>query len=219
MSSNSRRIEKHLLPSTTDGICALLRDVLSQGRVQRIELDVDDTFVRVVREVEDHELAEDEVSWDGALRNVSTMVEYNNENSSWAYTIADMFLLCQQDRLRAIAWVIGAGEDNLLRRWLEIDRRNLPITSPIRELYGLPVYTVRSLPEETLILCCSKYAGAEPSEITLAIKTAMEVRDAAHHEVTYRGGTDPKECADSDVVLALSPRGLRSVAWEEKGKP
>lgn len=217
MSNNSKRTERHLLPSTTDGICALIRDVLNQGRVQRLELDVDDSFVRVVREVEDHELGEDDVTWDGALRNVPTMMEYSCEGAAWAQTITDMFLLCQQEGLRAVAWVVGPGE--LLGKWLEIEERDLPVTLPIRSLYGLPVYTVRSLPEETLILCCSKYTGAAPSEVTLAIKTAIEVNHAANNEVAHRGGVDPRERSDSDGVLALSPRGLRRVAWSKESQP
>lgn len=219
MSNSSRKIEKHLLPQTTEGICALLRDILDNGRVQRVEMDVEDAFLRVVREVEDHELAEDEVTWDGALRNVSVMMEYSNEEAMWAQVLADMFLLAQQERLRAIAWVVGAGEEDLLSRWLEIEKRSLPVTPPIRELCGLPVHVVRSLPEETLILCCSKYTGAEPSEITWAIKTAMEIRDETYHETTYRSGSDSGERSDSDVVLALSPRGLKRVAWHEESEP
>jgi hypothetical protein len=184
-----------------------------------VELDVNDAFIRVVREVEDHELGEDEVTWDGALRNVPTMLEYSSEGAPWAQVITDMFLLCQQERLRAVAWVVGVGEEDLLGQWLEIEKRDLPVTLPIRELHGLPVYTVRSLPEETLILCCSKYAGADPSEITLAIKTAMETTDGTYNKVAYRGGVDPQECPDSDVVLALSPRGLKRIAWDEEDKP
>src|SRR3990172_10583486 len=66
------KTEKYPLPTTVDGICSLVREILAAGRVQRLEIDVSQP-VRVTRALASQEVGLEEPSLDleGALRNVS----------------------------------------------------------------------------------------------------------------------------------------------------
>jgi hypothetical protein len=210
--------EKYAVPATIDGIVALIREVLSGGRVKRIELDTDDSSVRAYRWVEEVGLEEEEVSWDGALRNVPVMKEHYNDNSTPYQLVVDMFLSAQDAGLRGVCWVMGMGGPNLVRKWFDTERRKLAL-GELNDLLGLPIHTIKSLPDETLILCCSKYPSADPTEISLAIKTTVDVRSGHAKEVSRplgEGGDHTKEHAPATVQVALTTGGLRTVAW---GKP
>lgn len=215
------KTEKYQLPSTVDGICALVREILNGGHVARLELDNDDAFVRAHRWVEHDGLAEDEVTWDGALRNVQVMQEYYSDSATAFQVVVDMMLLAQSEGLRCSCWVMGIEGPELLRQWFEVDGRKLPI-GEIRELLGLPVRVVKSLPPETLILCCSRYPGADPTEITLAVKTSIDLRrdHAAPADADAdRSRNHPEEHAAAASPLALATRGLRRVAWRPPRPP
>lgn len=195
MSSRSEktRVERYPLPKTIDGICATVRDVLSGGSVQRMELDVDEPLVRVVRAISDVGLEEPNIGWDAALRNVEVMLEYSSEHASPFQVLVDMFLLVQQRKMVAACWAAGTGDEGLLGKWLELVDRGMPPELP--GLLGLPIHLLKSLPEESLILCASRYPNPEPNEISLAVKTVIELRrshDSGHitGETTDRGGSD-----------------------------
>lgn len=183
-----------------------------------MELDHDDTYVRVRRWVEDDGLEEERVTWDGAIRNVPTMVEYYSDEASSFQVIVDMMLLAQEDGLYPLVWITGPDESDLLKKWLEVDRRGLPVKN-VQNLVGLPIHRVKSIPEETLILCCSKYPGASPDEITMAVKTTVDLRRS--HEPDNkddgRSGNHPSEHPSAAGQLALSARGLRPVPWSPPG--
>ena len=117
MSKSEVRTEKYQLPGTVDGICALVREILNGGHVKRLELDNDDTFVRAHRWVEGDGLAEEEVTWDGALRNVQVMQEYYSDGATSFQVVVDMMLLAQAEGLHCSCWVTGTMGDELLRKW------------------------------------------------------------------------------------------------------
>jgi hypothetical protein len=221
LSKSKLRTEKYDLPGTTDGICALIREVLNGGQVQRLEIDNDDTYVRVRRWVEDDGLGEDKVTWDGALRNVPNMVEYYSDEATSFQVVVDMMLLAQADGLISLGWVTGVGEDDLLRKWFELDGRSMPVGG-VDYLLGLPVHRVKSLPEETLILGCSKYPGADPEEITMAIKTTIDLRRSngtvAVDKDADRGRDHSCQHVTTAGQLALTTGGLREVPWNPPGE-
>lgn len=215
MGKSAVRTEKYQLPATVDGICALVREILSGGHVKRLELDNDDALARAYRWIEETGLVEDEVTWDGALRNVPAMVEYYSDGATSFQVVVDMMLLAQDEGLHCSCWVVGVGGTDLLRKWFEVDRRKLKVDS-IDSLLGFPVYPVKSLPPETLILCCSKYPSADPTEVSMAIKTSIDLgreRDAQVNEDASRGRNHTQECPPATGQLALNPRGLRRIAW------
>jgi hypothetical protein len=188
--SDKTRVERYPLPNTIDGICSTIRDVLSGGSVQRMELDVDEPLIRVVRTITDVGLEEPDIGWDAALRNVEVMLEYSSENASSFQVLVDMFLLVQQKKLIAACWAAGTGDEGLLDKWLELVDRGMPPQIP--GLLGLPIYFLKSLPEESLILCASRYPNPEPNEISFAVRTAIELR-RSHDPERVAGG----EVADS----------------------
>lgn len=215
------RVEKYPLPATTDGIVSLVREVLSQGKVQRIELD-NENDVRVLRELEaeDPDLVEPDVSLDGALRNVE-MIEYSSEGASSFQVVVDMTQLMRHENHHCICWAIGTGDD-LLEQWLEFRERGMP--SDINFLLNLPVRRLRSLPEDTLILCGSKYPGAEAEEVTLAVKAAVEIRRSNELERPVqsrpsddRVGNGPTERPSTASQLAIAAGGLRRTKWIPPG--
>jgi len=215
LSKSELRTEKYDLPGSVDGICSLIREVLNGGHVQRVELDNDDTLVRVKRWVDEAGgLEEEEISWDGALRNVPDMMEYYSDEATSFQVVVDMMLLAQENGMHAVSWVTGTGDEGLLRKWFDVDGRALPV-GDISVLLGLPIHRLKSLPEETLVLCCSKYPGADPSELMLAVKTTIDLRrsDDAHNKKDDRGRNHSEEHPSTAPSLGLGTRGLRTVPW------
>lgn len=221
MGKSEVHTEKYQLPATIDGICALVREVLSGGHVKRLELDNDDAFVRAHRWVEVDGLTEDEVTWDGALRNVLVMQEYYSEGASSFQVVADMMFLAMEEGVHNTCWVTGTGGPKLLRQWFDVDKRKLPV-GDINSLLGLPLHRVKSLPDETLILCCSKYPSADPTEISMAVKTTIDLRrepDAPGNKDADSGRGHPQEHPSAARQLAFGTGGLRRVSWRPASEP
>lgn len=218
--SDKTRVERYPLPKTIDGICSAIREVLSGGTVQRMELDVDEPLIRVVRAVTDVGLEEPDIGWDAALRNVPTMMEYSSEEASPFQVLVDMFLLVQQRKMVAACWAAGTGDEGLLERWLELVERGMPPDIP--GLLGLPIHLLKSLPEEALILCASKYPNPEPSEITLAVKTTVELRRNREQQASSEaddpvgGGAEERSGAVDQLEVATPELFLP--AWGQPGK-
>jgi len=220
MSSKSeKRIEKYELPATIDGICSLVRHLLEQGHVARLELDNDDAYVRLWRWTEKGDLDEPDVNWDGALRNLQNFTEYSSEGASAFQVLVDMMLLANSEGVQGVCWTIGTSGRELLNAWLDLKERGMPVYG-FGHLQGLPVLELKSLPKETLILCCSKFRNADPAEITLAIKTTVDVRGSHVEDIGIdgRGGNHPEEHTSATDQLAFSPRGLRGVPWKAPRK-
>jgi len=224
MSSKSKKqLERYGLPTTIDGICALIRQTLENGHVHRLEMDNDDAYVRVWRWVEKQDLEEPDVTLDGALRNMESFTEYSSDGASAFQVLVDMMLLCTSKGLKPTCWVIGLGGHALLQQWLLLDERDMPLVS-CATLLGRPAVELKSIPTETLILCCSDVPDAEPSEITLVIKTTVDVRGTYVEDsiqggrVDDRGGDSTKEYSSAVNPLAHDPRELRRVPWKTQGQ-
>ena len=216
MSKSSLRTEKYPLPGTIDGILGQLREILAGGSVKRIELDTEDKNLRVRRWVEADDLAEEDITWEGAVRNVPVLDEYDSPGASSFQVVVDMLLMAQSEKVTGVTWITGMNDTELLRRWLEVDRRSLQI-GEVQELLGLPLRRIKSITEETLILCCASNLSSEPEETVYAIKTAMELEreDVRRNEDVGRGRHDPQERDRASVPLLLNPAGLRSVPWND----
>ena len=224
MCAKSRKIEKlerRALPDTTDGICALIREVLSSGigHVKKLELHVNDV-VRVTREVDANDLDEVPEDWEFVLRNVE-MLEYSSEGASPYQVLVDMMLLVQHRGLRCIAFCTGDDETGLIDTWLELKDRGMP--TGVHELLNLPIHRMNTLPEETLVLCGSKYSNADPTEVELAVKTTIEVRDEKQGDQSSREVDDPVGDGSGGRgtpvgQLALASGGLRRVPWKSRSQ-
>jgi hypothetical protein len=224
MSSKSKKqIERYKLPASTDGICALVRTVLEGGHVDRIELDNTDAYVRLWRWVAKQDLEEPDVTWDGALRNIPSFMEYNSEGASSFQVLVDMMILAASKGLKPSKWVIGQGGHSLLQKWLLLGERDMPLIS-CHNLMNLEVTELTSIPQETLVLCCSDVPHADPSELTMVIKTTIDLRGTyvedsiEDRRADGRVGDHPQEHTQAAHQLALSPRELRKVPWKSGRK-
>lgn len=222
--SNSRlKIEKYPLPDSIDGILSLLREIMSAGQVQRIEFSTDSPVrvSRVVQDEGDPDLVEPNLGLDGVLRNIE-MVEYFSEDATQYQVLVDMMQIIRKEGLNCVCWATGLDEDDLLNRWLEFDERGMP--SGVEYLLDRPVFRIKSLPEDTLILCGSNYPSAEHNELTVAVKTAIEVRRPKNEQqrLTVRKASDPvrdspPEYGSAVGQLEIAPGGLRTVDWKRSG--
>ena len=220
--SDKTRVERYPLPKTIEGICATVRDVLTGGSVQRMELDVGEPLIRVVRVITDVGLEEPDIGWDAALRNVAVMLEYSSERASPFQVLVDMFLLVQQRKMVAACWAAGTGDEGLLGKWLELVDRGMP--SELPGLLGLPIHFLKSLPEESLVLCASRYPNPEPNEVSLAVRTAIELRrgyDSEHvaSETAHHVGSDSGKHTPTVDQLEIAAGGLVLPAWGQPCDP
>jgi hypothetical protein len=198
-----------------DAIISLIRDILCQGSVQRIELDVNHP-VRVVRGVVDGDplMQEAQVGLEGQLRQVD-ITEYYSEEASPFQVVVDMMQLVHCERKYPVCWVVSVEGQGFLDEWLEWDIRGMPSGSSY--LLGLPIKKVDGLTKDVLILCGSEYMGADVDELTLAVKTTMEIRsedeqrDQPNREADDRVRDNSRGHASSIGQLALASRGLRKV--------
>lgn len=225
-SSLRTKIEKYPLPATVDGICSLIREILAQGLVQRIELDTQNPVrvIRAVAEGEGADLDEEELDLEGVLRNIE-MIEYTSDDASPFQVVFDMMHLAHKENLNSVCWVIGAGGEKTLDEWLELKSRGM--AAGMGKLMGLPIHHAKSLPEDTLILCASQYPSAGFEELSLAIKTAVEIRRPANvnQRITDSSKTNdsvrgnPPDNSTTTHQLAAATRGLRRVDWKPTSQP
>jgi len=169
------KVEKYDLPTTVDGICHLVKEILHGGSVKRMMLSVDDPLVRVTRSVQDVGLEEPDVTLDAALRNVPDILEYSSPEASPFQVLVDMTQLVSREGMNCAFWVTGMGGSDILDRWLEFDRRGMP--GGVRELLTLQVKELKSIPADVLILCGSRYPNPDPEDVMLAVRTAIELRN------------------------------------------
>jgi len=228
MSNKSKtrvKVEKYPLPPTVDGICSMIREILAPGLVQRIELDIDSP-IRVTRSVpleDGKELEDDDVDLEAVLRNIE-MIEYTSENASPFQVIFDMMQLVNNEKLNPVFWVGGTGSEKLIDEWLELRTRGMP--GGLNRLLGIPVQRIKSLSEDTLILCASLYPSAGVDELSLAVKTAIEIRRPSHdtQRTAPCGQVDDSVRRDSGASdspahqLAAVARGLHKVDWKPDGQ-
>jgi hypothetical protein len=193
---------------------------MEAGSVQRIEVAMDSP-VRVSRIVEngDPDLQEPNISLDGVLRNIE-MIEYASEKASPFQVLVDMTQLVRREGLNCVCWATGVDEENLLNRWLEFEERGMP--AGVEYLLDRPIHRLRSLPEDTLILCGSNYPSADHTELTLAVKTAIEVRRPKNERLSSRSSDDSirtgsKEYGPATGQMAIASGGLRRVDWKRSG--
>jgi len=214
----SNRVEKYPLPGSVEGIISLMREIMENGSVERIELDIN-LPVRVVRTVdpEDPMMQEVSIGLKGALRQVD-FIEYYSEGASPYQVVVDMMQLLHKEGRHPVCWATGLNEQGLLDQWLEWKERGMPAGTDY--LLGIPVRILDDLSEDTIILCGSEYPSAEAEEVTLAVKAAIEIRREDEREPVNREVHDDPvrpsagECRPTAGQLALSAKGLRRVDWQ-----
>jgi len=218
------RLERYPLPKTTESICSQIREVLIGGNVVHLEMSVDDTLIRVLRQVSSEELEEDAVTWDSALQSVENMDEYSSEDASPFQILIDIVQLVSDARLHPIRWIVGSNGQARINKWLEFKIRGLPEVRGA--LLGIPLMESKNLPAETLVLCASPWASAGPEEISFAVKTVVELKDYGKKmsggkrgkSVGSGGGSSTQFSATAGGV-ALTSRSLRRVAWKADSEP
>jgi len=201
--------EEHPLPRTPEAISSLVDSIVRGGSVQKIIIE-NGRPVRVYRNVvTEDEFEEQDMDIDAALRN-APMFEHSGEGRP----LRILFELTQgltEEKQRPVCFVSGQNSKGIVYQWLGIEKKSLVIGN--EELFGIPLIRIRSLPEETLILCGSPYADAEPKDITLALKVTMEVHNESVDGDVGQGGSDSEGVAQGDEELENGGGGDGPVTW------
>lgn len=210
------RRETYPLPTSTDAVVKLVDEVLAtDGYVHKLLLE-ENQPVRVYRWVDEDPLAESQADIEAALRNVE-LFEYNVEGGGPFESVWDMMALVRDEKHWPICWVTGA-QDELLSKWFQMEDRGRPWS--LKDMFALPVYQLQSLSDDTLILCGSAFKEAEPEEMAIAVKTAIELRSEGNGDTsstTHDQVWDhPKERDSAISEVETSPRDGSS-GWEPSG--
>ena len=194
----SIQVSRRPLPGTIPEIVDAVRDILEEGLIQKIIVDVDGS-IQVHKAVEGGEdLGEVSTSLESSLRNLDSITEYyvDDNGPATAYQVlVDMLLLVQSERSQPVCWVIGPDSEELLDEWLELTSRGMPQLLTGKMLPAAPTKILSSLDAGTLLLCGSKFGG-NIQDIDFAVKTTIELP------------------ARDEVAVVASPRsGLQRVQW------
>jgi hypothetical protein len=174
--------EEYPEPKSKAGFTALLKEILDlPGGVDQVILKVGKP-VRVWRWVEKNGLMEEEDrSLDGALSHAE-ILEYANPDlpRTAPEELFHLMSIMDAERRIPVCWAVGRDQTGLLARWLRVEEQGVPYKEG--SLLGLPVERLKSLPEDTLLLCGAEHPDAAPSEVTMAVKMAIEVMERNHVE-------------------------------------
>jgi hypothetical protein len=177
--------EEYPEPQTKAGFPALVRQVLEQpGGVHRIVMERGQP-VRVWRWTEKNDLMEGDRTLDMALASAD-IIEYVNpdETKTAPEELFHMLSVLNNEKHVAVCWATGRDQTGLFRRWLRVDEQGVPYDED--HLCGIPVERLKSLPEDTLLLCGAPHVSADIADVTLAIKLAIELREHHDQEVVER---------------------------------
>jgi hypothetical protein len=193
--------EEYPEPKTKAGFPALIREILDlPGGVARIILEKGQP-VRAWRWVEKNDLYEEGPTLDGALTHAE-IIEYINPDPAKTAPeeLFHMMLILSRERHIPVCWATGREQSGLLRKWLRVEEQGVPFDGD--DLLNIPIERLKSLPEDTLLLCGASHINAGLGDVVLAVKLAIELRektdvekerkrDAAgsRHSSTERGGS------------------------------
>jgi len=213
MSSKSdTRTTRFPIPKTSEQVLDTVKALMTEGAV-KLEFLFEEGIVRVTERVSGDLPFEEETSWDGALRNVENMEEYSSPGAESFQVVVDMMLLVAHRGCHAVQWATGVGGRALIEEWLELEVRGMPVEC--HHLGGVPLIELKSLPEETLVLCGSRYPDAGPEEISFAVKTTVELRshDVQRGKVDDRRRNGPSEHAPTIEEMEAITTCLRLPKW------
>lgn len=209
------RREEHELPKSVESILALMRDILSSGNVYKFVLESGNP-VLVYRQSDESGLAETELTLDDALQRAE-IFEYENPEASPFEVMFDITHVVTSYGGYPVCWATGMNQTDLLDRWVKAEERGLPGT--VDTIFTFPVFRMKMLPEDTLILCAAKRQDGEIDDVSLAVKTAIELRgpyadegSVADHPV----GDDPKGGARAAGGVEAPPEGGSRGGWIPK---
>lgn len=211
--------EEYPEAKTKAGYTALLREILDvPGAVDQINMKVGRP-VLVWRWVEKNDLMESEdLSLDGALANAD-ILEYSNPDlaKTAPEELFHLMSIMSSERHSPVCWATGRDQSGLLTKWLRVEEQGVPYEEGF--LLGLPVERLKSLPEDTILLCGAEHPGAALNEITLAVKAAIEIREDKHVEERLkrnasRGGRPAQERNRPDGETPNDSGGNGSEGWE-----
>lgn len=173
--------EEYPEPNSKKGVVSLVDEILKiQGGVERIILERGQP-VRVWRWTEKNDLFEESPTLEGALAHAE-IIEYVNpdESKTAPEELFHVMSVLKNEAHKPVCWATGRNQTGLLRKWLRVDEQGVPFDQS--ELLGIPIEHLKSLPEDTLLLCGARHYNADTHEVTIAIKTAIEIKGSKHDE-------------------------------------
>jgi hypothetical protein len=169
-----------------EGIVSMVREILSGGKVRRIELDVG-LPIKVLRDVSgDTSLEEPGIDIDAALRKAE-MIEFTELTPSNIQTALAMDNELWRRNVWPSFWVVSPG--SCLEKWVEVCLGAVVYRGGQRYFLNIPIQTLKSLPDDVLILCGSIFKNGDVDDVSFAVKTSMEIRE--HVPESIRSFVDP----------------------------
>jgi hypothetical protein len=165
-------------------------------------------------------MAEVEVTLDDSLQR-SEIYEYENPEASAFEVLFDMTHVVTAYGGFPVCWATGMNQTDLLSRWVDAEARGLP--GALDTIFTFPVCRMRMLPEDTLILCAARRRDGDIEDVSLAVKTALEMRGATHDqprsEADHPVGDPPEGDPGAAGGVEAAAQGGPEGGWIPKGVP
>lgn len=173
-----KREQHRLSTGQTEEILSVLREVLEPRDVHKIVIESGHPMLVYRQKSEEADpLEEEDISLDGAIRN-SDMIEYDNQGASSFEIVHDMFYILLSEGMNPVCWATGPEQGaQTLEGWLKLEERGLPRPKNMDNLLGQPVFRLKTLPQDTILLCGSSRDGGEAQDVEFVIKATVEMRD------------------------------------------
>lgn len=191
------RREEYPIRPTVDEIVESIRDILEAGNVRGISI-VQDDVIRVYRAVEEEEYDPSAVL-DMTL-GYAEVYEYLVDNTHTANDrVVGMCKVMASHRTYPVCFATGPNIMGLLDRWLLVEELGLP--KNVESIIGIPVVRVKTLDEDTLLLCGADIPLADLEDIKVVVKTEIDLRgkEYEHYRATARNSA---RRTDDDSVWA-----------------
>jgi len=166
------RREEYPIPEKVDEIADLIRDILNGGRVQGLTI-VHGDVIRAYRSVQE-DAYDPTAELDMALGYAEIWEYCVDEYHTVNDILVGMCKVLASLKNYPICFATGPNSTGLLDRWMLIDELGLP--KGVENILGLPVVRIKTLDEDTLLLCGARIPMADLEDIKVVVKTAIDLR-------------------------------------------
>ena len=211
--------EDFILPGNVDEIVETIRNILNDGHVQGLIM-TNGQPIKVYRAVQAEDIT-DNVSIDVILGSID-IFEYVADSSHLpSDRVVGMCKLLAKEKLNPVCFITGPNKTGLLDKWFSIEESGLP--RGVDSLIGLPVIRNDGINEDTLVLCGAEDPFPDIEDITVAIKTDIELRGKNEYQrssgnttsskTADRSGSDSEEYGQPANQLGDSPTERGETSW------
>ena len=189
------RREEYPIPPNVDEIVESIRDILNGGSVKGLTI-VQGDGIRVYRASPDAEYDPSFVV-DNVLGYADVYEYLTDETHSANDKVVGMAKVLSQHRCFPVCFATGPKTTGLLDRWLMVEEVGLP--RDIENIIGIPVVRVKTLDEDTLLLCGADMPLADLEDIKVVVKTAIDLRGKEYEHYRASTGSSARSSAPGPV--------------------